>query len=287
MLKIKPIVYKILIIISVCVVSWSLYNIFSTPEQTHDTPRIYDTTFTLKQGPDSNHDGRLDTVELHRVVTPRLPTRIVEYASLFSGIIIGLLGLAGTWLSTRKSQPQPLPPTTTVEITPPPIKDFNTEHIIFSNIDTIMSTDLQTIKIGSDVRTDLFRTMIKIQLEVYRNKIQEFLQQDHSLPALKNIRTQCTQLLLSISKEYEQRWEEVGVPKLIIERYSEIHYDKIKAILGLISNDYINDTKVYIHLFLSNVALTISSFISIELLTTLADMNGKVKKLTFKGKEIL
>ena len=160
-------------------------------------------------------------------------------------------------------------------------------HDIFNYIDLWSYSKVPTIQFSTEYRTVVFRKYLTIFLKSYKENIKKYI----SSGEFKNMdNAQLWQSLLKlitdIVYDYEKEMEQVGIPKVVIEKMKVKNNDMINLIIDLIggicnSTFYNSDNnllKVYsiLNIVLSILENTISGSES-----TCNSINGQLAGLSF------
>lgn len=263
------IAFYVLLFITILSLLYSLRNIVNPSASSKDNN---DTTWTIQKGIDIDKDGKLDTTTI-MVVKPKEDTK-VDINALTGSFLLFL----GTIYTAYKNK-QKGPAVQEVDIS---------KHPIFIKLEDLLMRDIQNIKIGGKGRTELFKVILLTQLETYIAGFKELVLDTQNYTTIQEVRNKCIKIILSIVSKYEHKWQEMQIPPTIIDRYKELHEDKIKIILRTIDTEIVTDFRVadyknFIYSFLSSVSVILSTFITTDILSTLSSMNGELKKITFKG----
>ena len=160
-------------------------------------------------------------------------------------------------------------------------------HDIFNYIDLWSYSKVPTIQFSTEYRTVVFRKYLTIFLKSYKENIKKYI----SSGEFKNMdNAQLWQSLLKlitdIVYDYEKEMEQVGIPKVVIEKMKVKNNDMINLIIDLIGgicnstfyNSDHNLLKVYsiLNIVLSILENTISGSES-----TCNSINGQLAGLSF------
>jgi hypothetical protein len=160
-------------------------------------------------------------------------------------------------------------------------------HDIFNYIDLWKYSRIPTLQFSTEYRTVVFRKYLTIYLNSYRENLQRFLN-DSEYKTMDDAQIWKAFLVLinDIIYDYEKQMEEVGIPKVIIEKMKVKNNETIQLIIDLIEgicnshfyeseNNYL---KVYsiLNIILSVLENTIQSSETI-----CNSINGQLKGLSF------
>jgi len=161
-----------------------------------------------------------------------------------------------------------------------------TNHEIFNYINLWKYSMVPTMNFSTEYRTIVFRKYLSIYLGCYRDDLKDFLKTDYKSMDSAEIKGAFLNLLNKIIYDYERIMNDVGIPKIIIEKMKVRNNDTINLTIDLIegicgSNFYDsanNYLKVYsiLNIILSVLDNTISNSES-----TCDSINGQLSGLSF------
>jgi hypothetical protein len=165
-----------------------------------------------------------------------------------------------------------------------------TNHDILNYIDFWTYSKIPTFIFSTDYRTVVFRKYLTIYLKSYKKNILKYiLSKDYQKMDQAELSTSLLNLINNIIYDYERECDEVGIPKIVIEKMKIKNNDTITLTLDLIegvcsSQFYSSDKnllKVYsiMNILLSVLENTISNSENV-----CNSINGQLKGLTFEGK---
>ena len=165
-----------------------------------------------------------------------------------------------------------------------------TNHDIFNYIDFWMYSKVPTFNFSTEYRTAVFRKYLTIYLRSYKKNIATFVNsKEYQEMDDSKILKALLDLINRIIYDYEREMEEVGIPRVVIEKMKTKNNDTITLTIDLIegicnSQFYSSDKnllKVYsiLNILLSVLENTISNSEQI-----CNSINGQLKGLTFEGK---
>ena len=164
-------------------------------------------------------------------------------------------------------------------------------HDIFNYIDFWMYSKIPTFHFSTEYRTVVFRKYLTIYLRSYKSNISKFvISKEYQEMDDPKISKDLLNLINRIVYDYEKQMEEIGLPKVVIEKMKSKNNDTITLTMDLIqgvcnSQFYSSDKnylKVYsiLNILLSVLENTISNSESV-----CNSINGQLKGLTFDGKK--
>lgn len=165
-----------------------------------------------------------------------------------------------------------------------------TNHDIFNYIDFWIYSKIPTFNFSTEYRTAVFRKYLTIYLRSYKKNISSFVNsKEFQKMGDSEIWKALLELINRIIYDYEKEMEEVGIPRIVIEKMKSKNNDMITLTIDLIegicnSQFYSSDNnllKVYsiLNILLSVLENTISNSEQI-----CNSINGQLKGLTFEGK---
>jgi hypothetical protein len=165
-----------------------------------------------------------------------------------------------------------------------------TNHDVFNYIDFWTYSKIPTFQFSTEYRTVVFRKYLTIYLRSYKKNISKYvLSKDYQSMDQAQLSTSLLNLINNIIYDYERECDEVGIPKIVIEKMKIKNNDTITLTLDLIegvcsSQFYSSDKnllKVYsiMNILLSVLENTISNSENV-----CNSINGQLKGLTFEGK---
>jgi hypothetical protein len=165
-----------------------------------------------------------------------------------------------------------------------------TNHDVFNYIDFWTYSKIPTFQFSTEYRTVVFRKYLTIYLRSYKKNISKYvLSKEYQSMDQAQLSTSLLNLINNIIYDYERECDEVGIPKIVIEKMKIKNNDTITLTLDLIegvcsSQFYSSDKnllKVYsiMNILLSVLENTISNSENV-----CNSINGQLKGLTFEGK---
>jgi hypothetical protein len=162
-----------------------------------------------------------------------------------------------------------------------------TNHDVFNYIDFWTYSKIPTFQFSTEYRTVVFRKYLTIYLRSYKKNISKYvLSKEYQSMDQAQLSTSLLNLINNIIYDYERECDEVGIPKIVIEKMKIKNNDTITLTLDLIegvcsSQFYSSDKnllKVYsiMNILLSVLENTISNSENV-----CNSINGQLKGLTF------
>jgi hypothetical protein len=165
-----------------------------------------------------------------------------------------------------------------------------TNHDIFNYIDFWTYSKIPTFIFSTEYRTVVFRKYLVIYLKSYKKNVSKYvISKEYQNMDQAQLSTSLLNLINNIIYDYEREADEVGIPKIVIEKMKIKNNDTITLTLDLIegvcsSQFYSSDKnllKVYsiLNILLSVLENTISNSENV-----CNSINGQLKGLNFEGK---
>lgn len=165
-----------------------------------------------------------------------------------------------------------------------------TNHDIFNYIDFWTYSKIPTFIFSTEYRTVVFRKYLIIYLKSYKKNVSKYIiSKEYQNMDQAQLSTSLLNLINNIIYDYERGVDEVGIPKIVIEKMKIKNNDTITLTLDLIegvcsSQFYSSDKnllKVYsiLNILLSVLENTISNSENV-----CNSINGQLKGLNFEGK---
>ena len=161
------------------------------------------------------------------------------------------------------------------------------KHIFFQKIDYLINYTLYTVKTPCPIRRQIYIDAMKIRLEVYKQKINEFVKQNLNIYSKSELQIKVFSMLDEAKKVFVMKAKEEGIPSFILNRldekvfsFYEVFYSEIKIFC---ESDYIyhdNNDRMYsiLDLFMVKFEFYMNKFEK-----ELASFNGELKNHTYKG----
>jgi hypothetical protein len=162
-----------------------------------------------------------------------------------------------------------------------------TNHDIFNYIDFWKHSKIPTFKFSTEYRTVVFKKYLSIYLKSYKKNILKYVEsKEYQKMDDAKLSTSLLDLINRIIYDYEKECEEIGIPKIVIEKMKFKNNDTISLTIDLIegicsSQFYSSDKnllKVYstLNILLSVLENTISSSEDV-----CDSINGQLRGLKF------
>jgi hypothetical protein len=171
--------------------------------------------------------------------------------------------------------------------------DFS-KHSIFRNLTALQQVKIPAIKLSERVRTIIVQDMLKIIIESFTISLKSFIEKNGDKKGLKFENNDAFYdavyaSVLEAHSLYEDKWKDVGIPEICIDKFKEWHnqkndllYAEIKSISTSSFHQSYNDK---FNSMLEMINLNISmSIIDVEY--TLKSLNGDLTGQLYKGLEI-
>jgi len=165
-----------------------------------------------------------------------------------------------------------------------------TNHDIFNYIDFWMYSKVPTFQFSTEYRTVVFRKYLTIYLRSYKRNISDFVsKKEYQTMDDSQVWKSLLDLINRIIYTYEREMEEVGIPKIVIEKMKTKNNDTISLTIDLIegicnSQFYSSDKKLLKLYSILNILLSILENTISNSEHICNSINGQLKGLTFEGK---
>lgn len=164
-------------------------------------------------------------------------------------------------------------------------------HDIFNYIDFWMYSKVPTFQFSTEYRTVVFRKYLTIYLKSYKSNISKFiLTKEYQEMDEAKLSTTLLNLINRIVYDYEREMEEVGIPKIVIEKMKVKNNDTITLTIDLIegicSSQFYSSDKNYLKVYsILNILLSVLENTISNSENVCNSINGQLKGLTFDGKK--
>lgn len=160
-------------------------------------------------------------------------------------------------------------------------------HDIFNYIDFWMYSKVPTFQFSTEYRTVVFRKYLTIYLKSYKSNISKFiLTKEYQEMDDAKLSTTLLNLINRIVYDYEREMEEVGIPKVVIEKMKVKNNDTITLTIDLIegicSSQFYSSDKNYLKVYsILNILLSVLENTISNSENVCNSINGQLKGLSF------
>lgn len=161
------------------------------------------------------------------------------------------------------------------------------DHIFFKKVDYLMKYSLYQVKTSCPLRKQIYIDAMKIRLEVYKEKVGLFIQQDLNKYSKLEFQMMVLSLLESCKKLFFFRAREEKIPEFILSKldekvfgFYEIFYSEIKLFC---SSDYIYQDNVDRMYSILDLIMVKCEFYMNQFEKELASFNGELKHTSYKN----
>ena len=157
-------------------------------------------------------------------------------------------------------------------------------HDIFNYIDFWMYS---TFQFSTEYRTAVFRKYLTIYLKAYKSNIAKFvMSKEYQEMDDAKLSTSLLNLINRIVFDYEREMEEIGIPKIVIEKMKVKNNDTITLTIDLIegicSSQFYSSDKNYLKVYsILNILLSVLENTISNSESVCNSINGQLKGLTF------
>jgi len=161
-------------------------------------------------------------------------------------------------------------------------------HLVFDTIEDILENDLEHKDFGSEGRTEVMRVIISIQLNTYREELKNFIEMNRTFEDSNDFRRKLRTCIFKMVDKSQDRWRELHVPQLLINRYSALYKQRIDLLLGdvLTASLTNNSTIEALNTFLNEARVVFKTGLQDDAIVALKSLNGELNKLSFNGKPL-
>jgi len=165
-----------------------------------------------------------------------------------------------------------------------------TNHDIFNYIDFWTYSKIPTFQFSTEYRTVVFRKYLVIYLKSYKKNISKYvIGKEYQDMDQAELSTSLLNLINNIIYDYERECEEVGIPKIVIEKMKIKNNDTITLTLdlieGLCSSQFYSSEKNLLKVYsIMNILLSVLENTISNSENVCNSINGQLKGLSFEGK---
>lgn len=160
-------------------------------------------------------------------------------------------------------------------------------HPLFNLMDELLMNDLRFVKFSSEGRNEVFKYMIRAQINSYKNILIQNIPQIESVKTNIAFRDWARKVLFSVRDDYSQHWEDAGIPKAVIESYSKWHEDRFNLLLSDIDtiSFYKEDADIEENAFsfFTAISFILKLGVTTDSAKALSVLNGEISGLNFRG----
>lgn len=160
-------------------------------------------------------------------------------------------------------------------------------HDIFNYIDFWTYSKIPTFQFSTEYRTVVFRKYLTVYLKSYKKNISKYaLSKEYQNMDQAQLSTSLLNLINNIIFDYEREAEEIGIPKVVIEKMKMKNNDTITLTLDLIegvcSSQFYSSEKNLLKVYsIMNILLSVLENTISSSETVCNSINGQLKGLSF------
>lgn len=161
------------------------------------------------------------------------------------------------------------------------------KHLFFNKVDYLINYSLYQVKTPCPLRKQIYIDAMKIRLELYKEKVLTFIQQDLNKYSKSEFQMMVLSMLESGKKQFFLRAKEEKIPNFILDRldekvfgFYEVFYSEIKLFC---SADYIYQDNVDRMYSILDLMMVKCEFYMNRFEKELASFNGELKHTTYKN----
>lgn len=170
-----------------------------------------------------------------------------------------------------------------------------TKHVFFQKIDYILRYKLPEIRLSykgqyCEGRTVMFRDLLKTKFEIWRDNIMKVCGMDYEHMSSGDIRQAFMQATLDLVSQYETKWQQDGVLKVVVTKFHEWHDNHAEMFLETVDSITMGSCfgsprEIMNAILEMNMLMVLLTLLDAE--KTLGDLNGELTGLEYKGIKLL
>lgn len=215
----------------------------------------------------------------YSIVPEQVPMEIVkepnkiDWAPLVPGVTSVTLFLLKYFLGERRKRKRV-----------PTLKD----HIIFDTLEDLLENDIKHRTFGSEGRTDAIKTLITIQLTIYRDSLKQFIEDNPEFESPVEFRKKLRTCIYKMVSDSEKEWQQRQLPMPLIRKYSTLYKQRIDLLLSdvLLSSMSNLEHNEVMEVFLNEARVVFKTGLQDDVVTALTLLNGELEGSTYNGKPL-
>lgn len=163
-----------------------------------------------------------------------------------------------------------------------------TDHLMFLNLNKFIVNDIKHFKLKNKLREAIFRDFLLIKFMSVKRNFESFIS-THDLNSMSSSKFQARLLecMNDITRDYERRALEQGIPEIVISKFNEWNEPKVSAIYEYVG-DVCDDNELYPDNFtkmriILDFIYHINNFTIMDAKKTLTYLNGQLNDVVYKG----
>lgn len=161
----------------------------------------------------------------------------------------------------------------------------NEKHSLFVSALNMNYAELPSIRLSSEGRSIMYRDMVKAEVDTVASLAMEFVESNHTFTSPTDFKQKIFKLLIRITEDTEKTWKLDGVPKLVIDTYRDIEYDRLQILKSSVEDIalYAEDNwGAGVREFLNSLNTHIQLFITEDTIEVFNRLNGKLNGVKYK-----
>jgi len=159
-------------------------------------------------------------------------------------------------------------------------------HVFFENIDYHLDYKIPRLQFKCEYRKRIFRKLLRIKFKHWKESMYTLI--DMTFIDNDDLRKKCLQEMAKCVNSYEEEWKKAGIPKVVIAKFAEWHYNKIELVRDTIpliasSNLFTNQKEKLADIL--NLYTTLLTFTILDAEKSLRDLNGELDSWVEDQKE--
>jgi len=161
----------------------------------------------------------------------------------------------------------------------------NSKHSLFVSTLNINYAELPSIRLASEGRSIMYRDMVRAEVDIVSSLAMEFVENNSTFLNPTDFKQKIFKLLIRITEDTEKTWKLEGVPRLVIDTYRDIEYDRIQILKSSVEDIALYAEENWdsaIREFLNSLNTHIQLFITEDTIEVFNRLNGKLTGIKYK-----
>jgi len=161
----------------------------------------------------------------------------------------------------------------------------NEKHSLFISALNINYSELPSVKLTSEGRSLMYRDMVKAEVDTVSSLALEFVESNRTFLNPTDFKQKIFKLLIRITEDTEKTWKLEGVPRLVIDTYRDIEYDRLQILRASVEDIALYAEENWdsaIREFLNSLNTHIQLFITEDTIEVFNRLNGKLTGVKYK-----
>lgn len=155
------------------------------------------------------------------------------------------------------------------------------DHPLFSYMKHKVEYEIDTLSIGDECRTAVFRKFLKVKFGIFLRNLKAASKEDLCDISNDKLEKKLFKTLTGSIVEYEKELKEIGMPDFVIERFNTWHLDHVNVVSdglkNICHNDYFgsNTTKLAVIFEVYKVGFELTI---LDAKRSLSELNGQLSR---------